>query len=229
MTEGDGSTAAVAAAYSSRAHALAGMLGTHVDAADPADPDRAIIDAWAATVAGPILDVGSGTGRWSGHLAGLGHQVEGLEPAAEFVEIARHAHPQVAFHQGSIADLDCPGTESGRTAPSAAGRWSGILAWYSLIHLPPPDMPQALATLRRALSDDGSMLISFFTGPRTEAFAHPVAGAYRWPVQAMADVLTSAGFTVTEARTHPGGMHASLTATAQRSSSKRATRRTPAV
>lgn len=207
MTEGDDSTAAVAAAYSSRAHALAGMLGTHVG---PAEPDRTIVDAWAATVTGPILDVGSGTGRWSGHLAGLGYQVEGLEPAAEFVEIAHRAHPQVTFHQASIADLDATGITPDQLR--AAGQWSGILAWYSLIHLPPADLPHALATLRRALSDDGSMLISFFTGPRTESFAHPVAGAYRWPVQAMADALANAGFTVTEARNHPGEMHASLTA-----------------
>ena len=187
--------------YGSRAHGLAEMLGTRVD---PRDPDRAVVEEWAACVRGPILDVGAGTGRWAGQLAELGHQVEGLEPVPELVEIARRAHPGVRFRPGAIADLD---------EPESAGRWSGILAWYSLIHLAPDEMPAALTTLRRALTADGSMLVSFFTGPRLEAFDHPVARAYRWPVHTLADALTAAGFVVTGQRTHPGGQHASVSAT----------------
>lgn len=187
--------------YGSRARGLAEMLGTQVD---PRDPDRAIVEAWAADLCGPILDVGSGTGRWAGRLAELGHEVEGLEPVAEFVEIARRAHPGVPFRLGAIADLD----ES-----DDAGRWTGILAWYSLIHLAPEEMPAALTTLRRALTGDGSMLVSFFTGLRLEAFDHPVARAYRWPPHVMADALTATGFVVTGQHTHAGGQHASLSAT----------------
>ena len=190
----------VVTAYGSRARGLAAMLGTRVD---PQDPDRAIVEAWAAAVRGPILDVGSGTGRWAGLLAELGHTVEGLEPAAEFVEIARRAHPAVPFRSGAIADLD---------GPADAGRWSGILAWYSLIHLGPEEMPAALALLRRALAEDGSMLVSFFTGARLEPFAHPVAPAYRWPAHDLIDALTAAGLVVTGHRTHPGGQHASVSA-----------------
>lgn len=187
--------------YGSRARGLAEMLGTRVD---PRDPDRAIVEAWAVDVRGPILDVGSGTGRWAGRLAELGHEVKGLEPVAEFVEIARRAHPGVPFRMGSIADLD---------EPDSAGRWSGILGWYSLIHLAPEEMPAALTILRRALTGDGSMLLSFFTGPRLETFDHPVARAYRWPAHTLADALTAAGFVVTGQRTHPGGQHVSVSAT----------------
>lgn len=193
-------TEEVLTAYGSRAHGLAEMLGTRVD---PRDPDRGIVEEWAAGVRGPILDVGSGTGRWAGRLAELGHRVGGLEPAAEFVEIARRAHPGVPFRLGAIADLD---------EPEDAGRWSGILAWYSLIHMDRREMAAALETLRRALTEDGSVLVSFFTGPRLEAFDHPVARAYRWPIRDMADALTAAGFEVTGHRTHPGGQHASLSA-----------------
>lgn len=199
------STSDVAGAYGSRARGLAEMLGTEVSSADP---DRAIVEPWAADVTGRILDVGSGTGRWTGHLAALGHRVDGLEPAAEFVEIARRAHPGVEFFVASVSDLDSPDHELG------GRRWSAILAWYSLIHLPPEQMPGALTTLGQALTDDGSLLISFFTGPRLESFAHPVTLAYRWPVQAMAEELRRAGFTVTDHTTHPGGMHASITARA---------------
>ena len=196
-------TSEVADAYGSRARGLAEMLGTEVSSADP---DRAIVEPWAAGVTGRILDVGSGTGRWAGHLAALGHRVDGVEPAAEFVEIARRAHPNVEFFVAAVSDLASPDHELG------ARRWSAILAWYSLIHLPPEQMPGALTTLRRALTDDGSLLISFFTGPRLEEFDHPVTLAYRWPARAMADELRQAGFTVTGHTVHPGGMHASITA-----------------
>ena len=172
------------------------MLGTVVSSADP---DRAVIEHWAGTVRGPILDVGSGTGRWAGHLATLGYSIEGLEPVAELVDIARRAHPAVAFRQASIADL----AETADTGDSPL--WSGILAWYSLIHLRPEEMPEAATTLRRILVDGGSMLVAFFAGPRLEAFDHPGSRAYRWPVETMAEVLAGADFAITAQRTHPGG------------------------
>ena len=195
----------VADAYGSRAPGLAAMLGTEVSTADP---DRAVVEPWAAGVTGPILDVGSGTGRWAGHLTALGHRVDGLEPAVEFVEIATRAHPGVRFFTGLVSDLASPEHELG------GRRWSAILAWYSLIHLQPEEMPGALTTLRRALTDGGTLLISFFTGPRLESFDHPVTPAYRWPARTLADELRRAGFAVIDQATHPGGIHASITALA---------------
>lgn len=187
-------------AYGSRARGLANMLGAMVSAEDP---DRAVIEPWADTVSGPILDVGAGTGRWSGHLAGLGHDIEGLEPVEQFVEIARRAHPAVAFRLESIADLD--GSEE---------RWAGILAWYSLIHLGPDELPEALATLRGVLEDRGSILISFFSGPRLEVFGHPVATAYLWPMESLDRALEQAGFQVIDRYWDPRAPHAYVTARA---------------
>ena len=169
-------------AYDARARDVVELLGTEVSATDP---DRAVIEPWADTVKGRILDVGSGTGRWAGHLASLGHEVEGLEPVERFVDIARKAYPTVGFRLGAIEDL----TDSDE-------RWAGILAWYSLIHLGPDDLPHALATLRSLLKDDGTMLMSFLSGPSTESFEHPVATAFRWPLPEMADALDQAGFVV---------------------------------
>jgi len=176
------------------------MLGTTI-ASD--DVDRAIIEPWAAAVGGRILDVGSGTGRWTGHLAGLGHTVEGLEPADRLIDVARATHASVVFHHGAIEDL--ADTES---------RWDGILAWYSIIHLSPEELPHNLATLRAVLNDRGSLLMSFFSGPRLEAFDHPIAVAYRWPMSDMVAVLTQAGFAVTEQHSNPRSPHAYLSASA---------------
>lgn len=194
------STDDVAQAYGARAAALADMLGTVVD---PRDPDRGVIEPWAERVPGRILDVGAGTGRWSGHLAGLGHDVVGLEPAPEFVEIARRAHPTVEFRQAAIADLE-----------GSTERWSGILAWYSLIHLGPAELPTALSTLRGVLEDGGGLLVSFFSGPRPEAITHPAATAYRVPMVDMTRALARAGFEVTDEQWHPGGLHAHISAQA---------------
>src|SRR5690625_4775943 len=103
----------VTQAYRTKAAELAGMLGTVVS---PRDPGRGGIESWAETVSGRILDVGAGAGRWTGHLAALGHDVEGLEPVDQFVELARRAHPAVPFRHGSLADL-----------VGSAERWSGIV------------------------------------------------------------------------------------------------------
>ncbi len=188
------STDEVKDAYGAQARDVTEMLGAEVSAADP---DRAVIEPWADTVKGRILDVGSGTGRWAGHLAGLGHNIDGLEPVEQFVDIARNAHPAVLFRLGAIDDL----TDSD-------DRWAGILAWYSLIHLGPDDLPNALATLRSVLEDDGSMLMSFFSGPRLEPFNHPVATAYRWPLPDMAEALGQAGFEVIDERWDGRAPHA---------------------
>lgn len=188
----------VTRAYASKAAGLAGMLGTAVS---PTDPDRGVIEPWADKVVGPILDLGSGTGRWSGHLSGLGHVVEGVEPVEEFVEIARLAYPAVMFHHASLEDL-----------VGSDRRWSGILAWYSLIHLGPEELPMALSTLRGVLQEDGSMLVSFFAGPRIETFSHPATTAYRWPMQEMIRTIEEAGFEVTDQHEGGPGPHANLTA-----------------
>jgi len=188
-------------AYDAQASSVTEMLGTEVSAADP---DRAVIEPWAATVNGRILDVGSGTGRWAGHLAALGHEIDALEPVERFVDVARKAHPAVPFRLGAIDDLD-----------DSDVRWAGILAWYSLIHMGPDELPSALATLRSVLEVDGTMLMSFFSGPRLETFDHPVATAYRWLLPDMARALDRAGFEMIGERWDGRAPHAIMLVRAQ--------------
>lgn len=194
------SSSAVEAAYGSPSFDAEGLLGTAVS---PKDPDRRVIEPWARTLSGRILDVGSGTGRWTGHLAKLGHHVEGLEPANRLVELARAEHPSVVFHRGTISDLtECP------------GRWAGMLAWYSVIHMGPDELPNALAALHAGLEHGGSLLLSFFAGSQLETFDHPVAAAYRWPMRQMAQALADAGFEVTDQHWDPPAPHAYMSARA---------------
>lgn len=125
----------VGKAYDALVDPVTDMLGTTVD---PLDPDRGVIERWAASVNGPILDLGSGTGRWAGHLASLGYGVEGIDPSERFVALARRAHPGMNFRVAGVQDL--AGSDE---------RWSGVLAWYSLIHRDPQGGKGALSTLHR--------------------------------------------------------------------------------
>ncbi|WP_033440226.1 class I SAM-dependent methyltransferase [Saccharothrix sp. NRRL B-16314] len=51
---------------------------------------------------GDLLDVGCGTGRDAGHLAGLGYRVVGLDSSERMVEHAREHHPAVTFVLGDM-------------------------------------------------------------------------------------------------------------------------------
>lgn len=191
----------VTQAYSRRAQeyvdALGSMAATH-------QADRDLIKAWAKGLGGPVLDVGCGPGQWTAWLHGLGVDVEGVDPVAEFIEDARTRYPEVSFRFGRAEDLDVP-----------AGTLAGILAWYSLIHLSPEVVDAALSEFARALRPGGGLIVGFFEGPELEAFDHKVVGAYYWPVEMLAEHLEAAGFEVfgTRTRTEPGSRpHGVITA-----------------
>lgn len=198
MTHMSTAASGIAEAYGSPTHQVEHILGTTIT---PDDPDRAIIEPWAKTIHGPILDVGAGTGRWSGHLTELGYNVTGVEPAQRLVALARQHHPETPFCVGSVADLS-----------GTAHRWAGILAWYSVIHMSTEELQAAAGTLHNALADDGTLLLSFFTGPRRESFDHPVAPAYRWPLADMTRLLEAAGFDIIEHHQNPASSHAYVVA-----------------
>lgn len=150
--------------------------------------DRALIGAFADLVrgAGPVLELGSGSGEITGHLRDLGLDVSGVDLSPALVAIARKELPDVEFQVGPMGDLD-----------TADGALAGALSWYSLIHLPPEEVPAHLAEFRRVLAPGGHLLLAFFEaegGPVTP-FDHAVATAYRWPIDAMAAAAAGAGFT----------------------------------
>lgn len=51
--------------------------------------------------------------------------------------------------------------------------------------------------IQTTLSDGVSLLMSFFSGSRLEVFDHPIAAAYRWPMDEMVEARTQPGFDVT--------------------------------
>lgn len=165
--------------------------------------DRVWIERAMRDVRGPVLDLGCGAGHWTAHLAGLGHDVEGVDPAAEIVRLARRRHTGVRF---SVA-----GWEGLPDQP----RYAAVLAWYSLIHVPPARVSTALARVRAALTPGGIVLLGFFDGKHGVHFDHAIAPAFTWSARRTAAELAQAGWRVqrVQQRRTPGARpHAAIVA-----------------
>ncbi|PYC78567.1 SAM-dependent methyltransferase [Streptomyces tateyamensis] len=139
--------------------------------------DRAMLAAFAGYVCagepGPVADLGCGPGRVTDHLRGLGVDAFGVDLSPRMVEQARRIYPELRFEVGSMTEL----------SGFADGSLAGIVAWYSLIHLPTDQLPAVLAEFHRILAPGGHFLTAFQVGDelrhRTEAFGHPIDLTFR--------------------------------------------------
>ena len=113
-----------------------------------------------------------------------------LVPA--FIEHARANYPHGRYEIGSMDRLPVPGHSL-----------AGILAWYSLIHVPPDDLGAVLAEFRRVMTPAGILVAGFFDGDEVAAFEHKVVTAWSWPEDELSAQLRLAGFTEVERRTRP--------------------------
>lgn len=156
--------------------------------------DRQLLDRFAARVRalGPACDVGCGPGHVAAYLHGQGLQVCGIDLSSEMVARARLLNPQIEFRQGDMLALDVP-----------EGTWAGVTAFYSIIHVPPTHLEQALRELRRALRPGGLLLLAFHIGDGCvhldEWWDHKVSlDFFFFRSEEMGAYLRSAGFEVEE-------------------------------
>lgn len=215
------SDAGIAAAYSERADEYVRLLG-EIEQMDAAD--RALIASWRDSTSGTLLDAGSGPGMWTRFLSGgiggevgasVGESIDrgagagatvreawGLDITEAFVASARVRFPDTRFEVGSFREI-----------PAADASLGGILAWYSLIHTRPEDVPAALGEFARVLAPGGSLLLGYFDGDAGEPFAHRIATAYFWSADALGELLVEAGFVMvaTERRERRPGEPSSRT------------------
>ena len=146
------------------------------------DDDTAFVRRHLTELPGSVLDLGCGPGHWTAYLHSWGADVTGVDMVPEFIAHARATHPGPKFRLGSMTELDVP-------EHSVAG----ILAWYSTIHLPPPELDQVLAEFRRLLTSSGVLVVGFFDSSDDVAgFDHKVITAYRWPVDVFTQHLAKA-------------------------------------
>ena len=94
-----------------------------------------------------VLDLGCGTGHESMRLTSAGAEVTGIDCSGESIRIARQRCPGCAFHETDFFYLD------GRF-----GRFDGIFAAASLIHVSPEEMPDALNRVANVLNPGGHLL-----------------------------------------------------------------------
>jgi len=136
-----------------------------------------------------VVEVGCGPGRVTAHLAGLGLDASGIDLSPAMVDQARQRHPGLRFAVGSMTALD-------ELLPSPL---DGLVAWYSVIHVPPTEHPAVYAGFRRGLKPGGHLLLAFQCGDLkreiTEAYGHTGLrlDAYRLEPERVEAQLAEAG------------------------------------
>jgi SAM-dependent methyltransferase len=106
------------------------------------------------------------------------------------IEVARREQPGADFLVGDLLSL-----------PAADGEFGAVIAFYSVIHLAPGELPAALAEMYRVLRPGGLALLAFHAGAEvrhfSDWFGHEVDVDFRFFEPAdVAAALEGAGFTV---------------------------------
>jgi SAM-dependent methyltransferase len=124
--------------------------------------DRALLTALVEqTEPGtPIADLGCGPGHVAAWLASRGVSAVGVDLSAAMVALAREEYPSVEFREGDLLRL-----------PAADGEFGAVVALYSIIHLPPGELPLCFAEMHRVLRPGGLAFLSFHIGSEVRHFA----------------------------------------------------------
>jgi hypothetical protein len=78
---------------------------------------------------------------------------------------------------------------------------AGIVAWYSVIHIPPELLPELFDEFCRVLAPGGQLLLAFQVGDERRhlehAYGHAISlDSYRLPPERVTDLLNRAGLDV---------------------------------
>jgi len=106
----------------------------------------------------PVVEVGCGPGHVTAFLAAAGARASGLDLTPAMVEEARRRFPGGDYRVGDLRSL---------MRPADADGWAAVLAWYSLIHLAPAELPDAVAALVRPLRPGGRLVLALHAGSGT--------------------------------------------------------------
>jgi SAM-dependent methyltransferase len=154
--------------------------------------DQELLDRFAARVSsmGPVCDLGCGPGHVARYLHDRGVEICGIDLSEELVERARRLNPGIEFRQGDTYALT-----------ASAGTWSGIVAFYSIIHIPSAEHVKVLSEMYRVLRPGGLLLITFHLGHEILHFddlwgVKVSLDFHLFQSQQVVDSLRAAGFSV---------------------------------
>ncbi|NTW75691.1 MAG: class I SAM-dependent methyltransferase [Candidatus Moranbacteria bacterium] len=142
---------------------------------------------------GRVIDLGCGVGTEAGYLAERGFDVVGLDLSGGMLAQAKRDHPHVDFRKADLRDI-----------PSDLGIFDGVLASYSLIHIPKIDALPALRDIGRVMKYSGVIFVCLQTGESGEKFVdEPLVPGARTFLNIMSReeverLLSDAGFEVVD-------------------------------
>lgn len=140
---------------------------------------------------GPVVDVGCGPGHITAHLRDLGLDVFGVDLSPAMIGIARASYPDLSFEVGSMTEL--------AVADASVG---GVLASFSIIHVPDAEIPTVFAHFHRVLRPGGVAMVGFHVGDRFTIKTEGYGGLpmkvrlHRRPIDRVAAWLRDAGLAV---------------------------------
>jgi SAM-dependent methyltransferase len=130
------------------------------------DADLKVWERLAAEAGGPVLELGSGTGRVALHLARRGHEVVGLDNDAELVESLRERARELPV-DAVLGDV--------REAPLDREVALAIAPMQVLQLLPDEDLGRCLHSTAEILSPRGRFAAAIVEGlPERDAGAEPI-------------------------------------------------------
>ena len=138
---------------------------------------------------GTVADIGSGPGHVSAHLRALGAATVAVDAAVGMAALAGADGPAL------VADM--------RRLPLADRSLDAVVAFYSLIHLPRPDVSVALVEFGRCVRPGGLLLAAVHAGRGTTGSTEFLGRAVRlratlFGLDEMVAAVDTSGFEVVE-------------------------------
>lgn len=189
MTDGEGRPDVVAASVEVYSHSAVDYAAVHASKM----LDRAERFARSLPVPSVILDAGCGPGRDLARFTAHGHTAHGIDLNPVFVEMATAVAPT------SLCDLREVGDRFD------TGRFDGIWAAASLVHLPEPEARDVLAQLAQLLRPGGKLFACVMSTGETGWLDEPDGRRWYtvWPADAFADAVAKAGFVLDQVDAGP--------------------------
>ena len=128
------------------------------DVLDRMPVERAVLGLFcdltlAAGLGTSVADIGCGTGRLEPYLAARGLSPRGIDLSPEMIRVARRDYPGFSFEVADVRELPFPDASL-----------AGVVCWYSLMFLAPPDRPAAFGELARVVKPGGYLVTAFKAG-----------------------------------------------------------------